>query len=134
MPYDDSAHWLRRAKEMRARADQMHDCVTKQVLRQVADACERQALTPEQPINRFPPSNPFPPSNLFPSNSLFPSNNLFPSSNAPVLPAEARQFAPRRDRARALPSRSPAVEIPSFLKRGPRAQEDVNLPIGYWKP
>jgi hypothetical protein len=122
MSYDDSAHWLRRANEMRARAEQMHDCVTKQVLRQVAEACERLARTPEQPINRFPPSSPFP------------SSNLFPSSSAPVLPTEARQFAPRKDRVRALPSRGPAVEIPSFLKRGPRAQEDVNLPIGHWKP
>jgi hypothetical protein len=41
----------------------------------------------------------------------------------PVVPAEVRQFAPRSDRVGALPD----VEIPSFLKRGPRAEENVML-------
>jgi hypothetical protein len=43
----------------------------------------------------------------------------------PVVPAEVRQFAPRGDRVRALPN----VEIPGFLKRGPRAEEDL-APLG----
>ena len=43
----------------------------------------------------------------------------------PVVPAEVRQFAPRTDRAGALPN----VEIPGFLKRGPRAEEDL-APFG----
>ena len=38
-----------------------------------------------------------------------------------VVPAAVRQFAPRKDRAGALPN----IEIPGFLKRGPRAEEDV---------
>jgi len=41
----------------------------------------------------------------------------------PVVPAEVRQFAPRTDRASALPN----VEIPGFLKRGPRAEKDATL-------
>jgi hypothetical protein len=41
----------------------------------------------------------------------------------PVVPAEVRQFAPRNDRVGALPY----VEIPGFLKRGPRAAEDLTL-------
>jgi hypothetical protein len=41
----------------------------------------------------------------------------------PVVPAEVRQFAPRDDRVGALPN----VEIPGFLRRGPRAAEDLAL-------
>ena len=39
----------------------------------------------------------------------------------PVVPDEVRQFALRKDRVGALPN----VEIPGFLKRGPRPEEDV---------
>jgi hypothetical protein len=52
----------------------------------------------------------------------FPSN---PVSKTPVLPADVLQFAPRKDRVGALPARLPNIEIPSFLKRGPRAEEEV---------
>jgi hypothetical protein len=48
--------------------------------------------------------------------------SLNPVSKMPVVPAEVRQFAARKDRADALPN----IEIPSFLKRGPRTEEDDN--------
>jgi len=102
MPSDDSVHWHGRAKEMLARAEQMDECVTKHVLRRVAETYESLARTAEQRAKRFPP-------------------NL--ASRTPVLPAEARQFVPRKDRMGALQTRAPSIEIPSFLKRGPRAEE-----------
>jgi hypothetical protein len=40
-----------------------------------------------------------------------------------VVPAEVRQFAPRNVRVGALPD----VEIPGFLKRGPRTADDLTL-------
>jgi hypothetical protein len=39
----------------------------------------------------------------------------------PVVPNEVRQFGHRKDRVGALPN----VEIPGFLKRGPRTEQDV---------
>ncbi len=47
--------------------------------------------------------------------------SLIPLSKNPVVPAEVQQFAPRKDRVGALPN----VEIPGFLTRGPRSEEDV---------
>ena len=102
MSYDDSLHWHGRAKEMLARAEQMDECVTKQVLRRAADAYESLARTAEQREKRFLPN---------------------PVSRTPALPAEARRFAPRKDRLAALQARAPHIDIPSFLKRGPRAEE-----------
>ena len=46
-------------------------------------------------------------------------------TKTPGVPAAVLQFAPRKDRA--LPAGAPNVEIPGFLKRGPRAAEDVIL-------
>jgi hypothetical protein len=46
-----------------------------------------------------------------------------PANKMPVVPAEVRQFAPRNGRMGALPN----VEIPGFLKRGPRAAEDLAI-------
>ena len=102
MPHDDSVHWHGRAKEMLARAEQMNECVTKQVLRRAADAYESLARTAEQREKRFL-SNPV--------------------SRTPALPAEARRFAPRKGHVGALQARAPNFDIPSFLKRGPRAEE-----------
>jgi hypothetical protein len=51
--------------------------------------------------------------------------SLSPVSKMPVVPAEVRQFAPRKERVGALPN----VEIPGFLKRGPRVEEDL-IPFG----
>jgi hypothetical protein len=99
MPYDDSMHWQGRAKAMLARAEQMDDCVAKQVLRRTAESLARAA---EQRAKGFSPS---------------------PVSRTPRLPADARQFAPRRDRMSALQTRAPNIDIPSFLKRGPRVEE-----------
>jgi len=45
------------------------------------------------------------------------------ATKTPGVPAAVPQFAPRKDRA--LPA--PHIEIPGFLKRGPRAGEDVIL-------
>jgi hypothetical protein len=52
--YDDSVHWHGRAKEMLARAEQMNDCVTKQVLRRMADAYEDLARKAEKQVKRLP--------------------------------------------------------------------------------
>ena len=87
---------------MLARAEQMDECVTKQVLRRTAAAYENLARTAEQRAKRFP---------------------LSPVSRTLILPAEARQFAPRKDRMSSLQARAASIEIPSFLKRGPRAEE-----------
>jgi hypothetical protein len=46
-----------------------------------------------------------------------------------VVPADVLQFAPRKNRAGTPPAGPPDIEIPSFLKRGPRAEEDV-MPSG----
>jgi len=102
MSHDDSAHWHGRAKEMLARAEQMDECVTKQVLRRAAAAYESLARTAEQRARRLPPN---------------------PVSRTLFLPAEAQQFAPRKDRMGSLQARAANIEIPSFLKRGPRAEE-----------
>jgi hypothetical protein len=152
MTYDDSSHWHGRAREMLARAEQMNECVTKHVLRRVADAYEGLARKAEKQPEQLPPNR---------------------VSKRPVMPTEMRQFAPRKDRliahvkqmdecaselvlrrvsdaceclARtaeqrakrfppnplsktAPPARVPRVEIPGFLKRGPRMEEDV-IPFG----
>ena len=75
MSYDDSAHWHGRAKEMLARAEQMDECVTKHVLRRVADSYACLAQKAEQQAKRFPPT---------------------PEPKTPL--PKARQFAPRKDR------------------------------------
>ena len=165
MSYGDSAHWHDRAKEMLARAEQMNECVTKHVLRRLADAYECLARKAEQEAKWFPPDS-VSETNLptEPRQVVRRKNRLvarpqqvdeseaervlrrvtdaceslarmaaqrakgFPSSpvnKAPVVPAEARRFAPRKNRVGALPARSPSIEIPSFLKRGPRTDEDV---------
>jgi hypothetical protein len=48
-------------------------------------------------------------------------SSLIPISEMPVVPAEVRQFAPRKDRVVALSH----DEIPGFLKQGPKTEEDV---------
>ena len=53
--YDDSVHWHGRAREMLARAEQMNECVTKHVLRRMADAYEDLARKAEKQVNWFPP-------------------------------------------------------------------------------
>src|SRR5262245_13034139 len=76
MSYDDSVHWHGRAKEMLARAEQMNECVTKNVLRRLADAYEGLARKAEKQTKRLPPN---------------------PVSKTPVL-VEARRSSPQRDR------------------------------------
>src|SRR5438874_8964622 len=76
MSYDDSVHWHGRAREMLARAEQMNECVTKQVLRRLADAYEGLARKAEEQVKRFP-ANPV---------------------SKMSLPAEARQSSLRKDR------------------------------------
>jgi hypothetical protein len=77
MAYDDSLHWHGRAREMLARAEQMNECVTKHVLRRLADAYEGLAQKAEKQTKQFS------------------SNRV---STMPVVPTEMRQFAPRKDR------------------------------------
>jgi len=101
MSHDDSAHWRDRAKEILARAEQMDECVTKHVLQRAAAACETLARTATERPKRLPPN---------------------PVSRTLILPAEAQRFAPRKDRLAALQARAPSIEIPSFLKRGPRVE------------
>jgi len=159
MPCDDSVHWHDRAKEMLARAEQMDECVTKHVLRRVADTYECLARTAEQGAKRFSPDpvskTPLPTEarqfarrkdrlvaraeqmderateqvlrrvvdacECLTRTAQQRARRFSPNpvSKAP-LPAEGRQFAPRKDRVGALPARALNVEIPSFLKRGPR--------------
>ena len=94
----DVRQFARRKDRLVARAEQMDERATEQVLRRVVDACECLTRTAQQRARRFSPN---------------------PVSKAP-LPAEGRQFAPRKDRVGTLPARALNVEIPSFLKRGPR--------------
>jgi hypothetical protein len=163
MPCDDSVHWHSRAKEMLARAEQMNECVTKRVLRRLADAYEGLARKAEIESERFPPNpvskTPLPAEAQQSSSrkdrlvahvmqmdecatelvlrrvadaceclvrtaeqraTLFPPQ---PVSKTPKDLVEARQFARRKDRLGAPAVRAPGIEIPRFLKRGPRAEE-----------
>jgi len=168
MSYDDSMHWHGRAREMLARAEQMNECVTKNVLRRVADAYEGLARKAEKQAKRFPP-NPVSktplPAEAWQSSprkdrllarvkkmdecatelvlrrvadaceclartaeqratQFLPKPvSKTPISKTPMALVEARQFARRRDRLGAPAARAPSIEIPSFLKRGPSAEE-----------
>jgi hypothetical protein len=167
MSYDDSVHWHGRAKEMLALAEQMNECVTKNVLRRLADAYEGLARKAEKQAKRFPP-DPVSKTHLpaearqsSPRDRLvahvkqmdecatelvlrrvadaceclartveqratqFPPRPVSktPISKTPMALIEARQFVRRRDRLVAPPARAPSIEIPSFLKRGPSAEE-----------
>jgi hypothetical protein len=85
-----------------AHVKQMDECATELVLRRVADACECLAQTAEQRAKQFPP------------NAV---------SKTPMALVGARQFTRRKDRSGAPAARVPNIEIPSFLKRGPSAEE-----------
>jgi hypothetical protein len=167
MSYDDSAHWHCRAQEMLARAEQMNECVTKQVLRRVADAYAGLARKAEEQAEQSPP-NPvsttlkpaearqFPPrkdrliacvrqmdecaSELLRcrvadageclTQIAEPAANRLPSipvSRALIVPTEVRHFAPRKGRAVLPLATVPGEDIPSFLRRGPRAEEERNF-------
>jgi hypothetical protein len=162
MSYDDSVHWHGRAKEMLARAEQMNECVTKNVLRRLADAYEGLARKAEKQANRLPPGpvswTPLPAEARPPS----PRDRLVAHvkqmdecatelvlrrvadaceclartaeqqakppppkavSKTPMALVEARHSARRKDRLRAPAARFPVIEIPSFLKRGPGAEQ-----------
>jgi hypothetical protein len=76
MTYDDSVHWHGRAKEMLARAEQMNECVTRQVLCRIADVYEGLARKAEKQVRPFSPN---------------------PVSRTPLL-TQARQSSPQKDR------------------------------------
>ena len=168
MSDDDSVHWHGRAKEMLARAEQMNECVTKHLLRRMAEAYEGLARKAEKQAKRFPPN---PVSKMpLPAEARqssprkdrlvahvkqmdecatelvmrrvadaceclaqtaehraphFPPKPVSktPTSKTPMALVEARQFARRRDRLGAPAPKAPSIEIPSFLKQGPRAEE-----------
>jgi hypothetical protein len=109
MSYDDPAHWHGRAKEMRVLAEQMDECVSKQMMRRIAEDYECLARTAEQRAKRFP-SNPL--------------------RKTPVVPAEVRQFTPRKNPVGVPPASILDVKIPSFLKRGPATAEEVGARPG----
>jgi hypothetical protein len=166
MSYDDSVHWHCRSQEMLARAEQMNECVTKHVLRRVADAYEGLARTAEEQAKQSASS----PVSTTPKraearlparkNRLIacvkqmdecasellrcraadagerlaqaaehPVNQLpsIPVSKALVVPTEVGRFAPRKGRALVPLATLPSEEIPSFLRRGPRAEEERNF-------
>jgi hypothetical protein len=95
-----------------AHVKQMDECATELVLRRVADACECLARTVEQRATQFTPK-------LVSKTSI----SKTPISETRMALAEARQFARRGDRLGVPPARAPSIEIPRFLKRGPRAEE-----------
>jgi len=107
MSYDDPTHWHERAKEMRVLAEQMDECVSKQMMRRMAEDYECLALAAEQRAKRFP-ANPVP--------------------KTPAVPAEMRRFTSRKNRACAPPSIFD-LEIPSFLKRGPATAKELGAPM-----
>jgi hypothetical protein len=162
MSYDDSVHWHGRAKEMLARAEQMNECVTKNVLRRLADAYEGLARKAAKQAKRIPPDpvskTPLPAEarQSSPRDRLVAHvkqmdecatelvlsrvadaceclartaeqrANQFPPravSKTPMALAEARQLVRRKDRLGAPAARVPSIDIPSFLKRGSRAEE-----------
>jgi|SRR5712671_4340252 hypothetical protein len=168
MSDDDSVHWHGRAKEMLARAEQMNECVTKHLLRRMADAYEGLARKAEKQAKRFPanPASRTPlPAEARQSSprkdrlvahvkqmdecatelvmrrvadaceclaqtaeqraTQFPLKPVSktPISKTPMALVEAWQLARRMDRFGAPAARAPSIEIPSFLKRGPRAEE-----------
>jgi hypothetical protein len=90
MSYDDSTHWRARAEQMRALAEEMRGEISKHLMHRIAEDYEHFARTVEHRPNRFPP----------------------------VVPAEVRQFASRKNSFGA-PPKIVDLELPSFLKRGP---------------
>jgi len=167
MSYDDSVHWHCRAREMLARAEQMNECVTKHVLRRLADAYEGLARTAEEQAKQSPPSpvsttpkpaaaRQIPPrkdrliacvkqmdecasellrcrvadaAECFAQIAEQPINRptSIPMSKALIVPTEVGQFAPRKGRVVLPLATVPDEEIPRFLRRGPRAEEERNF-------
>jgi|SRR4051794_20464821 hypothetical protein len=100
MSHDDSLDWRARAEEMRTLAEQISGEISKQVMRGMADDYERFAQMVEDRPNRF-------------------------LGITPVVPLEVSRFAGRKT---FLPARSRTsdLEIPSFLKRGPATEHEVD--------
>jgi hypothetical protein len=109
MSYADPVHWRGRAEEMRAAAEHMQECVSKQMMHRIAEDYERLAQTAEQRAKDCPPH---------------------PIFAIAAVPAAARQFALRRTRLIPSPPSTPNVDIPRFLKRGPATAEEVGAPVG----
>jgi hypothetical protein len=117
MAYSDPAHWHERAKEMRVLAEQMDECVSKQMVHRIAEDYERLAQTAEQRVKDAPP---LPVARIAIKTTI----------NTVVVPAEARRFAPRRKLVGTPPRIVPDLQIPGFLKRGPATAEEVGAPVG----
>jgi hypothetical protein len=94
---------------MRAAAEQMQECVSKQMMQRIAEDYERLAQTAEQRAKDCPPH---------------------PIFALAAIPKAARQFALRRTRLIPSPPATPDPAIPRFLKRGPATAEEVGAPIG----
>lgn len=163
MTYDDSVHWSGRAKEVLARAEQMDECVTKHVLRRIADAYEGLARKAEKQAKRFSLSPVSEAPLRAEAKQLAPRKERLvacvkqmdeyaselilrrvsdaceclartaeqrakpfspsPVSKTPLVPVLSRQLSPRKNLLSAPPARTPGIESPRFLKRGPRAEE-----------
>jgi hypothetical protein len=148
MSIDDSAHWHDRAKEMLARAEQMDECVAKRVLRRLADAYEDFARKAEKQARQLPPSPVDKTSLPAKARQFSPQKDGLvvhvadayerlartaklgakpflpkPGSKTPLVPVEIRQFIRRNDRFSAPAARMPSIDIPGFLKQGPRIEE-----------
>jgi hypothetical protein len=121
MAYSDPAHWRGRAKEMRVLAEQMDECVSKQMVHRIAEDYERLAQTAEQRVKDAPPP---------PVAKTAAKTAIKTTINTVVVPAEARRFAPRRKLVGTPPRLVPDLQIPGFLKRGPATAEEVGAPVG----
>jgi hypothetical protein len=109
MSYADPTHWRGRAQEMRAAAEAMQECVSKQMMQRIAEDYERLAQAAEQRVKDSPPP---------------------PAVRILAVPAAARHFARRRIHFISPPPSTPDPAIPRFLKRGPATAEEVGAPIG----
>jgi len=102
MNCDVSTHWRARAEQMRALAEEMRGGISRYLMHRIADDYERFARTVEHRPSRFLPI-------------------------PPVVPAEARRFAPRKNSFGA--PRIIDLELPSFLKRGPATADELGASI-----
>jgi hypothetical protein len=84
MSFDDSVYWNGRAKEMLARAEQMDECVTRDVLCRLAEAYEGFARKAGKQTNWFP-KNPV-------GKALLPAERRSPPRRKDRLAAHVRQL------------------------------------------
>ena len=99
MSHVDSIHWRERAEELRTLAEQTAGEISKHMMYRIADDYERFARIIENRPNRF-------------------------LAIPPVVPAEVQRFAPCKS-SFVAPPEAIDLDIPSFLRRGPAAADEV---------